>query len=233
MFYVLVIQMFLVLILTKRSFRSFCFPIKCFFKEKYIRHLVHYVFLIIFVVSKNKVLATKSDDKDLRLQTLNKNRINKKQNNMNKSIRLIIVLGLVMIAASACKTKQKVAQIPAGANVEATAPVAVVTPPVVNYPAASETEVTRNENFSLADGETNTDAMKFKYHVVVGSFKNQANAKGLQSTLNAEGNRAVIVVNQQAMFRVLIASFNDYNQAKARIKEIATRFPDAWVLVQK
>jgi len=152
---------------------------------------------------------------------------------MNNSIRLIIVLGLVTIAASSCKTKQKVTKIPAGASVEATAPVAVVNAPVVDYPTVTETEVTRNENFSLADGETNTDAMKFKYHVVVGSFKNQANAKGLQSTLNAEGNRAVIVVNQQAWFRVLIASFNDYKQAKSRIKEIDTRFPDAWVLVQK
>jgi len=69
--------------------------------------------------------------------------------------------------------------------------------------------------------------------VVVGSFKSQTNAKGLQSTLNAEGNKVVIVVNEQAMFRVLLASFNDYKQAHVRIKEIATRFPDAWVLVQK
>ena len=93
--------------------------------------------------------------------------------------------------------------------------------------------MTRNENFKLAEGESNTDALKFKYHVVVGSFSKKENAKGLQTTLNAEGNKAIVVVNEQAMFRVLIASFNDYNQAHARIKEIETRFPGSWVLVQK
>ena len=158
---------------------------------------------------------------------------------MNKSIRLIIVLGLVMFATSACKTKQKIAEIPAGANIEATAPKTVLTQPTqtqISTPVQAEVtepEITRNESFSLANGETNTEAMNYKYHVVVGSFKSQSNAQGLQKTLNAEGNKAVIVVNPQGMFRVLIASFNDYKQAHVRIKDLATRFPDAWVLVKK
>ena len=151
---------------------------------------------------------------------------------MKSTIRLIIALGIVMISISACKTQQKVAKIP-GANIPATAEKATVkqTPVVEN--TVKETEVTRNENFTLADGETNADALKLKYHVVVGSFGKQSNAKGLQSTLNSEGNRAVVVVNEKGMFRVLIASFNDYAVAHKKIKEIANRFPDAWVLVQK
>ena len=156
---------------------------------------------------------------------------------MNKSIKLIIALAVVMMAATSCKTKQKIAEIPAGANIEATAPKTVVTQPTVNQPPvsseANDPEITRNENFSLANGETNSDAMNYKYHVVVGSFKSQSNAQGLQKTLNSEGNKAVIVVNEQGMFRVLIASFNDYKQAHVRIKDLASRFPDAWVLVKK
>lgn len=155
---------------------------------------------------------------------------------MNKTIRLILALAVVMLATSACKTKQKVAEIPAGAKVTASAPKAVTTPvvttPVVTTPAVSnEKEVVRNENFSLVDGEK--DALKNKYHVVVGSFTKQTNAQGLQKTLIAEGNRALIVLNEKGMYRVLIASFNDYNEAHARIKEIVNRFADAWVLVQK
>jgi cell division septation protein DedD len=149
---------------------------------------------------------------------------------MKKTIRLIFTLAVVMVVASACKSKQKIAEIPAGANVAATAP---TTAPEVNKPTYSENEVTRNENFSLADGETNNDAMGYKYHVVVGSFSKQTNAKGLQNTLNSEGNRAVIVVNENGMFRVLIASFNEYSQARSRINQINNRFPDAWVLVKK
>jgi Sporulation related domain. len=155
---------------------------------------------------------------------------------MRKTIRLIIALAIVMTATSACKTKQKIAEVPAGANVQATKQ-NVVTNATANVSAAtsetiaSEPEVTRNENFSLVDGESS--ALKYKYHVVVGSFSKQENARGLQKTLKSEGNNALIVVNEKGMYRVLIASFNDYNQAHSRIKQIAGRFADAWVLVQR
>jgi len=154
-----------------------------------------------------------------------------------KSIRLTIVLAIVIMATSACKTKQKVAEIPAGANIEATAPKnsnvtpSVITKNEVREAEVREAEVTRNENFSYVDGEK--DAMKYKYHVVVGSFTKQTNAKGLQNTLVTEGNKAIIVVNERGMYRVLISSYNDYNQAHARIREISKRFVGAWVLVQK
>lgn len=149
-----------------------------------------------------------------------------------KSIRLTIAFAVVILALSACKTKQKVAEIPAGANIEATTPKSsIVTIPSNAKEVASESEVTRNENFSLVDGEAG--ALNYKYHVVVGSFSKQTNAKGLQNTLKNEGNKALIVVNEKGMFRVLISSYNDYNQAHARIKEISNRFADAWVLVKK
>lgn len=153
---------------------------------------------------------------------------------MTRTIRIHFLAALIGTTFSACKTKQKVTKIP-GANVEATTTVTTTTPTVKPQAPTAPTgaEVTRNEKFSLADGETNADALKFKYHVVVGSFKSQVNAKGLQGTLKGEGNTALVVVNEQGMFRVLIASFNEYAQARARINQISQRFPDAWVLVQK
>ncbi|MDD3321364.1 MAG: SPOR domain-containing protein [Paludibacter sp.] len=150
-----------------------------------------------------------------------------------KTIRLFFTLALVILVSASCKTKQKVAEIPAGANVVATTPIESTTPNTPSTPTYTEPEVTRNENFNLADGETNADALKYKYHVVVGSFSKQMNAKGLQSTLNSEGNRAIVVVNENNMFRVLIASFDEYSQARSRINQIKDRFPDAWVLVKK
>ncbi|HNZ61903.1 MAG TPA: SPOR domain-containing protein [Paludibacteraceae bacterium] len=162
-----------------------------------------------------------------------------------KIIQVLFLSSLLIVALPACKSKQKIAEIP-GANTKAatsstdqaktTAPV-IVTQPSDSQTSASSTtnvpEITRKESFSLADGETNQAAMNYRYHVVVGSFKNQSNAKGLQRTLNSEGNNAVIVVNEQGMYRVLINSYNDYNQAHARINELQDRFPDAWVLIQK
>lgn len=153
---------------------------------------------------------------------------------MNKTIKLILALAIVAMAGTACKSKQKVAEI-TGANIVVGS---TTTTPTVTTPAAkttttvsTEPEVTRNETFTLSEGDAS--ALNNKYHVVVGSFKSQVNAKGLQTTLKNEGNKALVVVNEQGMFRVLIASYNEYAQARTRINEIKERFADAWVLVQK
>lgn len=153
---------------------------------------------------------------------------------MNKSIQFILILAIVVMTGTACKSKQKVAKI-TGANIPAasTTTATSTNPTVSTLDLNNQNEVTRNEKFILAEGETNADALKFKYHVVVGSFKSQTNAKGLQTTLKSEGNKAIVVVNEQGMFRVLIASFNQYAEARARINQIKERFADSWVLVQK
>lgn len=152
---------------------------------------------------------------------------------MNKAIRLFFALAVVAMASTACKSKQKVAEI-TGANItvgSTNGSTTTVTPAPVNEPTVSENEVTRNESFTLSEGDAS--ALNSKYHVVVGSFKSQTNAKGLQNTLNSEGNKALVVINEQGMYRVIIASFNEYSQAKSRIAQIQNRFADAWVLVQK
>ena len=154
---------------------------------------------------------------------------------MNKTIRFFLALAIIAMTGTACKSKQKIAEIK-GADIPATTTTTTptVTTPVVNTTpevVSSEAEVTRNETFSLSDGDA--AALKFRYHVVVGSFKSQTNAKGLQSTLLSEGNKAIIVINEQGWYRVLIASYNEYVQARTKINQIKTRFADAWVLVQK
>jgi cell division septation protein DedD len=153
---------------------------------------------------------------------------------MTKTFKILLAVAIVGTTFTACKTKQKVTKIP-GANVEAVAPAAPAAPVVVEQeaPVANGKEVTRNEKFSLAEGETNSEALKFKYHVVVGSFKSKENARGLVSTLRSEGNSALMVINEQGMYRVLISSHDQYAQARTRISQISNRFADAWVLVQK
>lgn len=152
---------------------------------------------------------------------------------MKKILGMFLMAAIVLTGSTSCKSKQKVTEI-SGANVEATAKTNTAAATAsTTATAATETEKTRNEKFSMAEGETNTAAFNSKYHVVVGSFSIQQNAKNLQRALNSEGNNALVVVNEQGMFRVLIASFNEYTQARERINQINTRFPDAWVLVQK
>lgn len=151
---------------------------------------------------------------------------------MTKTIKLILVLTVVAMAGTACKSKQKVAEI-TGGNITAGSTnesPTTVTSPTTNA-TFTEQEMTRNESFTLSEGDA--AAFNSKYHVVVGSFKSQSNAKGLQTTLNNEGNKALVVVNEQGMYRVIMASYNEYGQARTRISQIKERFADAWVLVQK
>ena len=97
-------------------------------------------------------------------------------------------------------------------------------------PAPVEKEVTRAEVFSVVEGESDNELKN--YHVVIGSFKNQDNAKRLQARMRPE-YKPVIVINEQGMYRVLLVSFDDYASAKQKIAAIHDQFGDAWVLVQK
>lgn len=154
---------------------------------------------------------------------------------MRKIWGILLMSAVVVSGVTSCKSKQKVAEI-SGSKIEAKKPAETsVKTEQAKTTVADATpveEVTRNEKFSLADGETSA-TFNDKYHVVVGSFSIRQNAKNLQSTLTKEGNEAFVVINEKGMYRVVVASFNEYYQAKNRINEISNRFPDAWVLVQK
>lgn len=149
---------------------------------------------------------------------------------MKKIFGFLLMVSVMVFSVTSCKSKQKVVEI-SGSDISAAETKPAAKPVVVNQVESNERTI--NESFRLADGESGSDAFNRKYHVVVGSFSVQANAKNLQRTLNSEGNSAIIVINEKGMYRVLIASYNEYAQARARISEINTRFPDAWVLVQK
>lgn len=150
---------------------------------------------------------------------------------MKKIFGLLLMSAVILAGATSCKSKQKVVNI-SGADIEAAETKTEKEQPVVQETTESN-ERTIDERFSMAEGETNTSAFYKKFHVVVGSFGVQSNAKNLQRTLNSEGNNAIIVVNEQGMFRVLIASYDEYSQARNKITQINNRFPDAWVLRQK
>jgi cell division protein FtsN len=174
-----------------------------------------------------------------------------------KPINFLLLASVVALGFS-CKTSEKTTFVPgayrsaeaaAEKNVEATVETTAASTAaasrnestIIEFPkeepkeepkeTPKEEEITRPEVFTFSEGDES--AMDKKFHVVVGSFRNQSNAKGLQSTLKAEGHNAIIVVNDLGMFRVLLASHNEYASARSEINKIKNRFPDAWVLVQK
>lgn len=149
---------------------------------------------------------------------------------MNRTIRLVLVT-FITVSLLSCKSKQLVSEIK-GANVPAT--VEAVSQPAINQvKTTTQPEVTRSESFKLAAGETNSASMSKKYHVQVGAFGNHDNAINLRTKLVNEGNNAMVVENENGMLRVIISSYDEYAEARAKIDQIRGTYPDAWVLVQK
>jgi len=140
---------------------------------------------------------------------------------MKKIVFATLIVSAILVVS--CKTTH-----PAGIYEKAQ--------PVVQAPAPANPvvvkEIVRTESFKLVANENNQEAITKKYHVVVGSFASQLNAQNLSSTLKKEGKNPAVVVNENNMYRVIIASYDDYAQATAVKVELQSRFADAWLLVQ-
>ncbi|MDR2683820.1 MAG: SPOR domain-containing protein [Prevotellaceae bacterium] len=90
----------------------------------------------------------------------------------------------------------------------------------------------KEETFVLLDAN---DIVKLKtYSVIVGSFTIKDNAVRLKEGLKKEGYDSFILINNEKTYRVAVASYDTYETAKeVQTRELATKYADAWVLVQK
>jgi len=71
-----------------------------------------------------------------------------------------------------------------------------------------------------------------RFNIIVGSFSVENNARNLAKSLQTNYN-ALVVVNEKGMFRVIIASFDNYYTAKDTLENsIKSKFPDAWILAR-
>lgn len=109
-------------------------------------------------------------------------------------------------------------------------PVVKPAPSEVLVSPVKEKEVTRAEKFDVVEGQTSV-VLK-NYHVVIGSFGMKTNALNLQSQMRPQYN-PILVVNENGLFRVLLDSYDTYNEARNKINQIKSQFPDAWILIQK
>ena len=150
---------------------------------------------------------------------------------MSKTFQLFTVLIVGGLLFFACRTAE-VITIPnahhvAGPVIVSPVPTDVV-PVTPTVPVVAPPDV-RQEAFTVVD----QGAALQRYHVVVGSFRIENNARGLQTTLNNEGNNVVIVQNEQGMFRVLLSTHQVVGDARARASQVRNRFPDVWILMQR
>ncbi|MTK53637.1 MAG: SPOR domain-containing protein [Paludibacter sp.] len=151
---------------------------------------------------------------------------------MKKLIYLALIVPSILVVS--CKTTHPAGIYAKAQSTEQQSSVIAAPATQAQVPSnpVSGKENVRKENFKPIATETNQDVVNKKYHVVVGSFGSQLNAQNLAATLKKEGKNPAVVVNENNMYRVIIASYDDYAQATSAKVELQSRFADAWLLVQ-
>jgi hypothetical protein len=76
----------------------------------------------------------------------------------------------------------------------------------------------------------------YKYYVIIGSFRYLDNARSYKKDLIKEDFVPVILENENGLFRVSVAAYNEENPARQNIASIRrnyNRYSDVWLLIRK
>ena len=75
-----------------------------------------------------------------------------------------------------------------------------------------------------------------KYFVIIGSFKDPANARDHQAIVRKEGFSSVVLKNEAGLYRVSVMATDDITAARDEVRKIWAKFPkysDTWMLISK
>jgi len=75
-----------------------------------------------------------------------------------------------------------------------------------------------------------------KYFVIIGSFKDPANAKEHQALVLKDGFTSEILKNDEGLYRVSVMATDDITAARNEVKRIWAKFreySDTWMLIRK
>jgi len=167
---------------------------------------------------------------------------------MKKYIVLCAGLSLAMVFASCGKSSesaykkayekaksQEASQQVQPSTATTTTPAAVVTP-VQTQPATQTTVATPDRDVRSENVQVISGAGLKAYSVVVGSFKGQANAEGLQQTLRDRGYDAQVVRKDAvdgAWFRVVATTFDNKADAINSRDALRASYQGAWLLFKQ
>ena len=92
--------------------------------------------------------------------------------------------------------------------------------------------VVKEEKVKMLDVENE----QFKYYVIIGSFRVLENAKNYKQQLIKEGFSPVLMENENGLYRVSVAAYNDESEARSKIAAIRAnykKYSDVWLLIRK
>ena len=168
---------------------------------------------------------------------------------MKKYMVLCVGLSLAMVFASCGKSSESAykkayekAKSQEAATTVAQPVTTVPTTPVTVQPVQTQ-PATQTTVAPVADRDVRSESVQLvsgtglrAYSVVVGSFKGQANAEGLQQQLRNNGYNAQIVRKDAAdgvWFRVVATTFDTKDQAINSRDALRVTYPGAWLLFKQ
>ncbi len=144
--------------------------------------------------------------------------------------KLFLILFALPIILTGCKSKEMTRPAPERTPVEhhreATE---VARPELDNIP-------TLEERFTFEKTEDKADHDPNEFFVIMGSFRSNENAHGFKNTLTNKGFKPVILLSETGFHRVCVDSYTDETEARMRVHDIRTNFPeydDTWLLIRK
>lgn len=135
-------------------------------------------------------------------------------------------LAILLVAGfSSCKPKQSayksVYEAAKERELKENSSAVVTTPTPVVSNNASEGAVRREKVTPVYS----SDASNLKaYSVVVASLSVKPNAEALKNRLQEEGYNVILAQNEQGMYRVIVASFDEKSDAQAKRAEIVQKY---------
>lgn len=143
---------------------------------------------------------------------------------MNKLFKLALLFTLV-VGFGACKPKQSSYKSVYEAAQQRNMEENTQTTSTVNKPAYPVNNTTNYDNEKVRQEKITTvyesDASGLRaYNVVIASLAVKPSAEALKSKIEKDGYRVILAQNEQGMFRVIIASFDDKPSAVDKRNEI-------------
>ncbi len=160
---------------------------------------------------------------------------------MNRLILIIVVLGL---AFTACKSKKELAQSPYTTDPSAqpkvfTVPASNAQPQALprEEPATTVSEPVsmRKEQVSFTRQEDKAQNESNNFFVILGSFSELNNAKNYRETLLNKGFTPIILHSETGYYRVCVNSYQNEFEARNRVAQVRKTYPeyaDAWLLIK-
>jgi hypothetical protein len=144
--------------------------------------------------------------------------------------RVIFLFTAVMLFAVSCNStktslfgKSGNEKDPGGTSIKRTTLMPSTPIPIVEV----EEKLVPNENKEPSPG---------KFFVIIGSFRDPANAKDHQAAVGKDGFVSEILKNEAGLYRISVLATDDINTARNEIGRIRTKFPaysDTWLLIRK